>query len=171
METGLITMRNLAYFAMLLTLGAPVHAMPPVPRQSPEFTIVEPSGKKVLLSSFKGKVVMIEFLLTNCPHCQRVSQMITGIHGELGPRGFQPLGIAFNPGIIDRMVIDFVQQFGVTYPIGCSTSDAVDSYLGRSAMDRVIVPQIVVIDRNGVIRAQSPAKGDPNLETRTCYVT
>jgi hypothetical protein len=36
----------------------------------------------------------------------------------------------------------------------------VDSYLGRSVMERLMVPQIVVIDRQGVIRAQS----DRNLE-------
>jgi len=40
----------------------------------------------------------------------------------------------------------------------------VDSYLGRSAMELLMVPQLVVIDRRGVIRAQSRNNGDPNLE-------
>jgi hypothetical protein len=33
------------------------------------------------------------------------------------------------------------------------------SYLGISELERIGVPQIVVIDRKGVIRAQSPSEG------------
>lgn len=34
-------------------------------------------------------------------------------------------------------------------------------------MTRWSVPQVVVIDRKGNIRAQSPAQGDPNLQMET----
>lgn len=159
-------MQKLVSLATLLALGVPAVAVLPVPRRSPEFEIVEPSNKHALLSSFKGKVVLIEFLMTNCPHCQRVSRTISKLHQELGPRGFQPVGIAFEPGVTERMVTGFVRQFGVTYPLGYSTPEAVDSYLSRSTMERLMVPQIVVIDREGVIRAQNGAKGDPLLENQ-----
>jgi len=158
-------MRKLTSTAVLLALGvSSLVATAPAPRKSPEFTIVEPSGKQTLLSSFKGKVVVIEFLLTNCPRCLLVAQTITNLHKKLGPRGFQPLGIAFDNGISGPVVADFVRQLGVTYPVGYTSSEKVDSYLGRSGMERFRVPQMVVIDRAGAIRAQSPAKGDPNLE-------
>jgi peroxiredoxin len=156
--------QKLVSLATLLALALPAIATLPVPRRSPEFEIVEPSNKHALLSSFKGKVVLLEFLMTNCPHCQRVSRTISKLHQELGPRGFQPVGVAFEPGVTERMVTEFAKQFGVTYPFGYSTPEAVDSYLGRSVMERFMVPQIVVIDRQGVIRAQNGAKGDPLLE-------
>ncbi len=159
-----MNMRNLVSCAALLALGVSALAMSPVPRNSPEFTIVEPSGKQTLLSSFKGKVVVIEFLLTNCPPCQRASQTIAGLQKELGPRGFQPVGIALNPDVSGPMVTEYGRQVGATYPIGYSAPKAVDSYLGRSVMENLRVPQIVVIDRMGVIRAQSLPKGESNLE-------
>ena len=55
--------RDIASLAILLALGFPAVAAPPVPRDSPEFTIVDPSGHTTPLSSFKGQVVVIEFLL------------------------------------------------------------------------------------------------------------
>ena len=158
-------MRKLIPLAVSLALGVlPLVATAPVPRKSPEFTIVEPSGRQTKLSSFKGKVVLIEFLLTNCPHCMRVSQMLATLYKELGPRGFQPIGIAFDVSITAAGVTSFAQRFGVTYLMGYTSSDKVDSYLGREPADRLQVPQIVVIDRSGVIRAQSKPASESNLE-------
>jgi peroxiredoxin len=154
--------------AMLMVVTAAVLvATAPVPRKSLEFAIVEASGKQTSLSSFHGKVVVMEFLLVNCPHCMRVAQMISKLHKELGPRGFQPLGIAFDNDISGKKVTGYVQRFGITYPIGYSSSQAVDGYLGRDAAERLMVPQIVVIDRKGIIRAQSRPVRELNLEDET----
>ncbi len=150
--------------AALLAVCTSALAIGPVPRKTPEFTIVEPSGQQTLLSSYKGKVVVVMFMSTTCPHCQRLSQVITKIHQELGPKGFQPIGIAFNPEANPNTVAAFIKQFGVSFPIGYSAADSVLSYLGVSLMERYVYPEIVVIDRKGVIRAQSPAQGDPNLQ-------
>lgn len=151
-------------FIALLALGVPAWAQAPVPRKAPDFTIVEPSGKQTLLSSYKGKVVVLEFLYTTCPHCQAAAQVFTKLYKEWGPRGFQPLGVAFNDNA-SLLVKDFVQQFNVGYPVGFSTPDKVLAYLGYSLMDvRYVVPQVVVIDRKGMIRTQSPAQGDEKLQ-------
>src|SRR5215510_15602890 len=125
-------LRKLNRLAVFLVLGvSSVAAIAAVPRKSPEFTIVEPSGKKTLLSSFKGKVVLVEFFLTNCPRCQRVTGTVSKLDKELGPRGFQAIGIAFDKGINGPIVTDLVQRLGVTYPVGYAPSDKVDGYLGR----------------------------------------
>ena len=69
-------MRVLAATAFVaLTVSA--FATPPVPRKSPEFTITDPSGKPILLSSLRGKIVVMPFMFTTCPHCQREAQMLT----------------------------------------------------------------------------------------------
>ena len=53
-----------------LTAAPPTAAPPPLPlpRKSPEFTIMSPAGKQVLISSFKGKVLVLPFMFTTCPH-------------------------------------------------------------------------------------------------------
>jgi peroxiredoxin len=159
--------RDIASFAILLALGFPAVAAPPILRDSPEFTIVDPSGSKTPLSSFKGQVVVIEFLLVQCPSCLRVAQTINKLYGELGERGFRPIGIAFDEGISEPAVRSFAQLLRISYPVGYTTSDQVDRYLGRAIMVRFQVPQVVVIDRAGVIRAQSRPSGEANLIDET----
>jgi peroxiredoxin len=138
-----------------------------VPRQSPEFTIYEPSGKTTLLSSFKGKVVVIEFLFLKSQHCLRLAQTLNKLNSELGGRGLQPIAIAFPAPGSDAngpMVSTFIQYFKLTYPVGYATKESVDSYFGRTGNQILGIPQVVVIDRTGIIRAENGVRYDPNLE-------
>jgi len=157
-------MRITASAALVLALAVSALAAPPVPRKSPEFTITEPSGKQILLSSLKGKVVVFTFMYTTCPHCQREAQMVTKLYKELGPKGMEAVGVAFNDAN-GPLVAQFVKEFNVGYPVGYATREAVQSYLGISVMDRYVVPQIAVIDRKGMIVEQSDAlQGTPALQ-------
>ena len=55
-------MKRAASAVLLVAMAAA--AMPPLPRKSPEFTIVDASGQQTLLSSYKGKVVVLGFVHT-----------------------------------------------------------------------------------------------------------
>jgi peroxiredoxin len=155
-------MRSTAALA-LLAAALPVFAQPPVLRKAPEFTLTDVNGKETLLSSYRGKVVVIGFVFTTCPHCQVFSGVLEKLSKDLGKRGFEPIDIAWNDNA-KLMIADFARQYGVTFPIFWSTYDPIMSFMQFSIMDRPVVPLVVVIDRKGMIRAQSPAGGDPNLQ-------
>ena len=148
----------------ILALAGMAFAVPPLPRKSPEFTIVEPSGKQILLSSLRGKVVVFTLMYSTCIHCQAEAQMVTKLMHQINSPEFQPVGVAFNDGVDGPAVTAFVQMSGIGYPVGVSNGDSVLSYLGFSVMDRYVVPQIAVIDKKGMIRAQSDPLGTPNLQ-------
>jgi peroxiredoxin len=155
-------------FLFLIAVSTPALPSAPVPRKSPEFTITEPSGKTTLLSSFKGKVVVIEFLFVKSQHCVRLAQILNQLNGELGPRGFQAVGIAFDApdptktgGPYLGALLDSLK---LGYPVGYSSAGAVDAYLGRTGTETLAIPQLVVIDRAGVIRAATGRATDPKLE-------
>src|SRR6185503_10775411 len=160
-------MRNLAMRALAATafvaLSVSAFATPPLPRKSPEFTFVEPSGKQVLLSSLKGKIVVMPFMFTTCPHCQRYAQDLTQLQKEFGPRGVVFMGTVFNDANA-AMAAQFVKEFNVGFPVGYATRDQVVSYLGLSVLDRWVVPQVAIIDKKGNIVAQSAATGTPELQ-------
>jgi peroxiredoxin len=146
-------------------------ALPSVspPRKSPEFTISGPSGKTMLLSGFKGKVVVMEFLFVKSQHCMRVAATLNKLNNELGPRGFQAVGIVFDPpntpNTGGQLLPSVADYFKLTYPLGYASKTDVDSYLGRSGNEILNIPQVVVIDRAGMIRATSGGRGgDPTLE-------
>ena len=130
----------------------------PVIRHSPEFVIHLSDGHEMLLSSLRGKVVALMFVHTGCRLCQRGSQIFTKLYAEYGSRGFEPIEVAFNADA-GKQVRDFVTRFGITYPVGYSTPDEVVAYLDRPQNLRYHIPQIVWIDRNGDIRAETPQRG------------
>jgi len=160
-------MRNLAMRALAATafvaLTVAAFATPPVPRKSPEFTSTDPSGKPMLLSSLKGKIVVMPFMFTTCPHCQREAQMLTKLQQEFAAKGVVMLGTVFNEAN-GAMAAQFVKEFNIGFPVGYATRDAVISYLGLSVLDRWVVPQIAIIDRKGNVVAQSAATGTPELQ-------
>jgi peroxiredoxin len=140
-------------------------AIPALPRKSPEFTIVEPGGKQTLLTSYRGKVVLLGFFATTCPHCQNLAKVFTSLQGAFGAEGLQTVGICINPEAAnDAIVREFSRNYAPTIPIGHSNHDSALSYLGISVMERWVYPQVVLIDRHGVIRAQSDPKGSSELQ-------
>jgi len=151
-------MRLLSTLAITSVLAATAAAAT-VPRQAPEFAIQMPNKSQILLSQHRGKVVLLEVLLTTCPHCQHASQIMSRLQTEYGPRGFQALGVAFND-MAHMLVADFVRDFKVNYPVGYSPREPVVSFLQANPQQSLHVPQLVFIDKKGVIRHQSLQQND-----------
>jgi peroxiredoxin len=141
----------------------------PIPRKSPEFLIAEPSGNTILLSSLRGKVVAIEFFFLQSNHCTRVAKMLNELNQQMGMRGFQALGVVFDPpnvpdshGELIRPAVNFLH---LAYPVGYAHKADVDIFLDRKPQEILNIPQIVIIDRDGMIRAVTGGVGgDPSLE-------
>ena len=170
--------RKITSMFLITVLVASAFALPTVTvlRKSPEFTIAEGSGKTTQLSSFKGKVVVMEFLFVKSQHCMRVAMTLNKLNSELGPRGFQAVGIVFDPPNTaesgEQLLPVVVNSLKLTYPLGYASKNAVDSYLGRSGNEILNIPQVVVIDRAGMIRATSGGRGgNPALEDESSLRT
>jgi peroxiredoxin len=157
-------MRIPRLFPALSLLSLTALAQPPTPRKAPEITIVEPSGKQTLLSSYRGKVVALAFVSTACSHCQAECQVLTKLQGELGSKGFQPLAVAFIESTPPQ-VSNFVNSFHITFPVGYAVRQTVLDYLQYTDTDAGWkIPQIVLIDRKGMIVEQSNPQGSPDLQ-------
>lgn len=158
--------------AALFAFGLVLQAAKPVPRPADELKVVEPSGKTITLSSQKGKVVIVQFLFTWCEHCQNTARMLSKIESEFAPRGVQVLGVAFNDEVNtpDKAKNALqVSQFGsyANFPVGLSSRADVLKYLGISVMERFAVPQIMVVDKKGVIQAQTKPMPSGQLQNET----
>ena len=131
-----------------------------VPRPAPELTIREATGKKTMLSSLKGNVVVLQFLDTSCPHCQAMAGTLSKILADWQSRGLRVYGIAFDPSVNTKdpaknalSLSTFASRYA-KFPVGSLPREDVLKYLGISVMQHFYVPQMMVIDRKGVIRAQ-----------------
>jgi peroxiredoxin len=151
---------------LLLTSGMSGFAAAPVPRAATELNITDPAGKHILLSQYKGKVVLIQFLLTTCPHCQAMSRMVTTLQQQYGSRGFQAVGAAVNTA--DAMLIkNYIDEQHVGFPVGAVPYDVSRVFLGAADLNHGLsFPQVVIIDRKGQIQAQSEPDGTEELQTQ-----
>jgi len=128
-------------------------------RKAPELAFTIPGQGQKLLSQYRGKVVALELIFTTCPHCQAASHIMGRLQGELGSRGFQAIDVAFNDNA-DLLVDGFIKEQQTQFPVGWTTRDQVLSFLGLSAVERFVVPQLILIDREGMIHYQTPPLGD-----------
>src|SRR6476646_3399220 len=126
-------------------------AAPPVPRTSPDFTIHLTPTTQATPKQYKGKVVLLAFIQTTCPHCQQSTQILSGLQRQYGPRGLQILAAAFNTSA-ETLVPGFIHQFQPAFPVGWASHQEVLTYLDHSVMTPLYVPSMVFIDRTGVIR-------------------
>jgi cytochrome oxidase Cu insertion factor (SCO1/SenC/PrrC family) len=158
----------LVSFCLGSSRPALTQALPGLPplRSAPELSFNLPGGEKKQLSQYKGKVVALEFILTTCPHCQEASKVMTTLQRELGPKGFQALDVAVNT--TDEAVIkQFITNQQAAFPVGWIDAGSprdnimvLMNFMGMTVNDRPQVPQQVLIDRDGMIRYQTPPSGD-----------
>lgn len=127
-------------------------------RRSPELAFNIPGQGPKLLSQYRGKVIALEFILTTCPHCQAASKVMSGLQAEYAGKGFQALDVAVDPDA-DSQVANFAKNYQVAFPVGSVSLEGMMSYMNFQG--RPVVPQLVLIDRNGNIRYQTPQLGDP----------
>ena len=136
-------------------------AQTPSLRKAPELAINFPGTSPKLLSQYRGHVVALEFIETTCPHCQAASKVMSKLQNEYGSRGLQVLDVAINPNA-DLAVGNFAKDFQTTFPVGWVTQDQGLAFMGFNMADRFVVPQLVLIDRQGIIHYQTPPLGDEN---------
>jgi len=146
-------MRTLITSLVLTALAFSSHAgaAPKVPRKAAEFVIQTPDGKRQLLSSYRGKTVVLALMFTTCPHCQKTAGLLAQVQKEYANKGVQVLGAAFDQGAAFN-IQNFNKVFGVNFPCGYSSQKAVMDFL--EITEPPFVPDLVFIDKTGTIRAQ-----------------
>ena len=132
-----------------------------LPRQAPDLMIEMPSGKNIQLSSYKGKPVVLAFILTSCSHCQHTTGLLSKLQQEYAPRGLQVIESAIETGAA-AFVPRFVQQFNPPFPVGYNTNDTAQAFMQHSPMLIMSMPAVAFINRSGKIVAQYEG-GDPDM--------
>ncbi len=151
------------------TAGDPSQASPLVGKPAPEFALEDLNGKKVSLSAYKGKAVLINFWATWCGPCKLETPWIVDLRNQYAPKGFEVLGISTDD--IDRSdtkaftgekkeIAAFVQQMHMPYPVLIDGDQLSHPYGGLDAM-----PTSFYVDRNGkVVAAQMGITSKDDME-------
>lgn len=112
---------------------------------APDFTVEMLDGKKVTLSSLRGKVVLVSFWATWCPPCrQEMSHMQEGVIDRFA--GSDLVVLPISRGEKRETVEKFIEKMGYGFPVGL---DADQSIYSKYASN--YVPRSVVINREGEV--------------------
>lgn len=126
---------------------------------APEFLQIDQwfPGKQDLLSSYKGKVVLLDFWATWCMPCLEAFPELIAWRTEFAGQGFEILGVTRYYGTINGVTADepselaffksFTKKQGISYDI--AVGKTIDTQLLYGATS---LPTAVIIDRKGVIR-------------------
>src|SRR5450756_1173936 len=137
----------------LLTMAMPSVRAANLPRPSPDFAINLGQGKQVRISQYKGKTVVVAFILTYCSHCQMVIGVLSKMQKEYGPRGLQVLASA-TEDMAAAALPGFLRQFDPPFPVGISTTSEYIAYIQHPTVLQLYMPGLVFIDKAGIIQAQ-----------------
>lgn len=66
--------------------------------EAPDFTLNDPDGKPVQLSSLRGKVVLIDFWASWCGPCRQENPNVVRLYKQYQPKGFEILGVSLDRG-------------------------------------------------------------------------
>jgi len=109
-----------------------------------DFTLPLLGGENVSLSSYKGKVVILNFWATWCPPCRAEMPSMETLYKSFNGQGLEILAVDI--GEDSPTVQKFVRSNGYTFPILLDSSKKISSIYGIKA-----IPTTYIIDREGKI--------------------
>lgn len=121
-----------------------------VPRPAPAVNFLMPC---------RGQVTIVAFINTECPHCKAFTHRVMEPLAE--SRKICAVAIAFNE---TADTARFAAEQSLSFPVFKLERAVVRAFLGIKGEDRAIgTPQVVVIDKAGIIQAQSAPGGSALL--------
>ena len=137
----------ISFFAILvLTSIAYLWIAPSGAQQAPDITLQLLDGKKLKLSSLKGKPVLITFWATSCPGCIKEMPHLIELYDELHSEGLEIIGIAM-PYDRPDYIMEMVKRKNVTYRIAFDLKGEAVRAFGNVSL----TPTTFLIDDKGKI--------------------
>jgi peroxiredoxin len=113
---------------------------------TPEIEVTLIDGKKVKLSSLRGKVCVIDMFASWCTHCQEHAPHMVRIYNQFKAQGFVILSLATDPKDKVADVKKFIKDYGLNYPVGFLSNEVLAYYADNRNHN---VPQVVLFGKNG----------------------
>lgn len=122
-----------------------IKAVNMVGKQVPQFILRDAAGSELKPSDIKGKVVIIDFWATWCPHCVKEIPAFVELYKKYKEKGLVIIGISTDE---DRDVVQkFVEKYKVNYPIVMANDEIQSAFGGIDS-----IPTTFVVDKQGVIQ-------------------
>jgi thiol-disulfide isomerase/thioredoxin len=123
-------------------------------KSAPGFTLTTLDGKKVSLSDYKGKPVLVNFWATWCGPCKVEMPWFEEFRKQYASQGFEILGLADDVDAGKEAIAKVATKTGVTYPILLTDGKVQTAYGGLD-----VLPMSFYVDKTGTIVVQTAGLG------------
>jgi len=128
------------------------------PRPLADVTVPTIDGKKIRLSQYRGKVMVVALVSTTCDHCVSSLLTLSKIQKEYGPKGFQAFAVAANDDA--EKTVGELARLQLGFPLGPLDQNTTMQLCDFKREDRPFVPMYMFVDKKGTVRFQYAGKDD-----------
>lgn len=115
-------------------------------KPAPELTATDVTGKSVVLSSLKGKTVLLDFWTTWCPPCRADAPALDKLYNKYGEKDLAIVGVSVSE---DRAIVEkFLKEHPHSFPVILTSENDMPA-----AYQIGVFPTYIVIDRDGTLAA------------------
>ena len=112
---------------------------------APNFDLASLDGRRVKLSDYRGKAVLLNFWATWCSPCKVEMPWFVDLQKKYGTDGLVILGVAMDDSETPK-IAEFASEMGVNYPVLLGTDKVAEDYGNVE-----FLPTSFYIDREGKI--------------------
>lgn len=121
-------------------------------RRAPGFALPDSDYKHMYdLQDYRGKVLLIEIMKTDCPNCMLLSTTLEKVKAKYGDK----VGIlsVVLPPETPQNVLNYIAKNKITNPIVYDQGQMTISYFNaKPGQGHIDVPHLFIIDKSGMIR-------------------
>jgi len=112
---------------------------------APELSLTDLQGNLVSLADYRGQVVLVNNWATWCPPCKEEMPALQAYYDAHRQQKFSVIAIEAGQPVAE--VADFVQRYGLTFPVWTDPK-----LMATAAFRNPGLPSSYIIDSNGVVR-------------------
>lgn len=136
-------------------------------RRAPGFSLPDQRLKQHDLQDYKGKVVVFDFMRTDCPKCQALTPVLEQLKAKYGDK-IQVLAVVPANGVDNTQTVGkYVAALKATSPFLFDCGQMTASYLQITPQKpQIHLPHVVIVDKAGMIRREftDETQGGMNLQ-------
>jgi peroxiredoxin len=120
-------------------------------KRAASFTLPDATGKFYDLLDYRGKIVLVDIMRTDCPHCLTLSKTLERVKAKYGDK-IAILSIV-NPPDSPQSVAQFIAKNKVSTPIVFDCGQAAAALLRITPQNATVsLPHLILIDPQGVVK-------------------
>lgn len=117
---------------------------PRIRELAPDFILKDLDGEKIRLADYRGKVVLLNFSTTWCPHCKKMPPYLNELLRKYGDNGLEIINVDIQEPL--KKVRSFAARYDIKYRVLLDErAAAAKAYSIRG------VPSLILVDKNGTI--------------------